>query len=61
MQECFIFVPMNDVDEFMAWAKTVRQSLDSVINKSEEKIDFSEEDLVFLEKAHRVFENGDLE
>ena len=52
---------MNTVDEFVAWAKTVRQSLDSVINKSEERIDFNDEDFVFLEKAHRVFEGGDLE
>ena len=57
----FYLCAMNEVDAFIAWAKTVRQSLDSVINKKEEKIDFDEEDFVFLEKAHKVFENGDLE
>lgn len=52
---------MDTVDEFIAQAKTVRQSLDSIINKTEEKIDLDEDDFVFLEKFHKVFEQGDLE
>jgi len=51
---------MNDVDEFIAWAKTTRQSLDSVINKLEEKLKLDEEDFVFLDKAYLVFEQGEI-
>ena len=52
---------MNEVDAFIAWAKTVRQSFDSMINKTEEKIELDEEDSAFLKKAHEVFEQGYLE
>jgi hypothetical protein len=51
---------MNEVDEFLAWAITTRQSLDSVINKMEEKIELDEDDLAFLEKLYIVFNQGEL-
>ena len=51
---------MEDVLEFLVWAKAKRQSLDSVINKLEEKIELGEEDYHFLEKIYMVFEEGTL-
>ena len=51
---------MNDVNEFLSWAKITRQSLDSVINKIEEKIEFNDEDYEFVEKAFIAYEQGGL-
>ena len=49
---------MNETEELLAWGKTIRQSLDLVINKLEEKIDLDEEDSAFFERMHLVFEEG---
>ncbi|MHC4635826.1 MAG: hypothetical protein ACYSYU_11560 [Planctomycetota bacterium] len=48
------------MDEFLAWAKITRQSLDSVINKMEEKIELDDEDYEFIEKAFIAYEQGDM-
>ena len=52
---------MEDIEDFLSWARVTRQSLDSVINKMEEKIDLSEEDYAFVEKAFIAYEEGSLE
>ena len=51
---------MNDEEEFLGWAKVTRQSLDSVINKMEERMDLNEDDYVFVEKAFIAYEQGGL-
>lgn len=56
----FYICAMNDIEEFLSWAKKTRQSLDSVINKMEEKIELDENDLIFLELAFVAFEEGSL-
>ena len=51
---------MKDVEEFLSWAKVTRQSLDSVINKIEEKIELDEDDFTFVENAFIAYEEGSL-
>ena len=56
----FYICTMKDVNEFLSWAKVTRQSLDSVINKIEEKIELDEDDFVFVENAFIAYEEGSL-
>ena len=51
---------MESIEDFLFWAKQTRQSLDSVINKMEEKIDFNDDDYDFVEKAFIAYEEGSL-
>lgn len=51
---------MNDIEDFLIWGKKTRKSLDSVINKIEEKIDLDDEDFEFMENAFIAYEQGDL-
>lgn len=54
----FYLCVMNEVEEFLSWTKTKRQSLDSIINKLEERLDLDEDDFVFLEKIYPAFNEG---
>jgi hypothetical protein len=51
---------MNELEEFLLWAKKTRESLDSVINKIEEKIEFDDDDYEFIEDAFIAYEQGSL-
>ena len=55
-----IFVPMEDVLEFLSWAKIQRHALDSVINKVDEKIELDDDDYRFMEKIYMIFEEDAL-
>ena len=56
----FYICTMNDIEDFLIWGKKTRKSLDSVINKIEEKIDLDDEDFEFMENAFIAYEQGDL-
>jgi len=51
---------MNEVEDLLAWAKTIRQSFDTVINKMEEKT-LDDDDHSFLEKMYYSLEDGSLD
>ena len=51
---------MEEVNEFLEWAKGKRKSFDDMINKLEEKIEPNEEDLAFIEEAYIAYEEGKL-
>ena len=54
------YICTMEIEEFLTWAKTKRQSFDSVINKIEEKMALSDEDFEFMENAFIAYERGDL-
>ena len=51
---------MEEVNDFLEWAKEKRKSFDDMINKLEEKIEPNEKDLTFIEKAYIAYEEGTL-
>ena len=53
----FYICTMNEVEDLLSWAKATRQSLDTVINKMEEKT-FDDDDQEFLKKMYYSFEGG---
>ena len=47
---------MDEIEEFVRWAKKIRKSLSSIIDKVEEKVTLSDKDIEFIEKVYPLFE-----
>jgi len=51
---------MEEVNEFLDWATVTRNSLNSIIENIQEKLPMSEDDLAFIEKAYKIYNEDSL-
>ncbi len=55
---CFIFVAMEEINDFRKWLDKVKRSLQSLTDKLESRTAMSEKDDNFMEELHNLYENG---